>query len=143
MMYWTKRTGACAGDAVEPLTARRKSRNAPVSVVVEAEYASQRLEAEEASQRVEAEKASQQKEAEDASQREETKDASQQLEAEKASQRLREQCSTSDSEEVESRFPQARDSQNAGAGCLRFRPATERRKGEAGAVPQPVCRPSP
>ena len=101
-----------------PLTALSTSRSGTLSAVVEAEDASQRLEAEEASQRMEAEKASQQKEAEDASQREETKDPSQELEAEKASQRLREQCSTSDSEEVESRFPQARDSQNAGAGGL-------------------------
>ena len=33
VMYWTKKTGACAGDAVEPLTARSTNRNAPVSVV--------------------------------------------------------------------------------------------------------------
>ena len=31
VMYWTKKTGACAGDAVVPLTAQRKNRNAPVS----------------------------------------------------------------------------------------------------------------
>ena len=32
VMYWTKKTGACAGDTVEPLTARSNNRNAPVSV---------------------------------------------------------------------------------------------------------------
>ena len=41
VMYWTKKTGACAGDAVVPLTAQRKNRSAPASVVVAADVVGQ------------------------------------------------------------------------------------------------------
>ena len=37
VMYWTKKTGACAGDAAVPLAAQSKNRNAPASVEVAAD----------------------------------------------------------------------------------------------------------